>query len=278
MGTLAEPFHYAFLQRALVEIVLVGIVSAAVGPLIVLRRLAFTGESIAETVLPGVVLAEAAGASLLGGAAAFALATVALIALIERDRRVVNDVAVGIALSGLFPLGVILLALQQSPSRSLQDYLFGDLLSIAPSDLVITAAIALAVAAIVTTRRRPLIAASFDRPFAEALGFRTGGTDLLALVLIAASVLVCLLAVGTVLAVALLVMPAATARLLTRRVGPMALVTGAVAIACGIAALELSYQIGIAASPAVVLCLAGVFLLAAAVSASRRLHLRSATA
>lgn len=278
MNTLTEPFHYAFLQRALLEIVLVGIVSGAVGPLIVLRRLAFTGESIAETVLPGVVLAEAAGASLLGGAAAFALATVALIAAIERDRRVVNDVAVGIALSGLFPLGVILLALQTTPTRSLQDYLFGDLLSIAPSDLVITAAIAITVAAVVTTRRRLLIAASFDRPFAEALGFRAGRADVLVLTLIAASVLVCLLAVGTVLAVALLVIPAATARLLTQRLVPMALVAGVIAISCGIAALELSYHAGLAASPAVVLLLAGAFLLAAMLTAARRAQLRSAKA
>ena len=278
MSTLLEPFHYAFLQRALLEIVLVGIVSAAVGPLIVLRRLAFAGESIAETVLPGVVLAEAAGASLLGGAAAFALATVVLIAAIERDRRVVNDVAVGIALSGLFPLGVILLALQTTPSRSLQDYLFGDVLSIAPSDLVATAVIALLVALVVATRRRALIAASFDRPFAEALGFGAGRIDVLVLTLIAASVLVCLLAVGTVLAVALLVMPAAIARLLTRRLVPMALVTGGVAITCGIAALELSYYGGVAASPAIVLCLAAVFLLAVMASVARRAQLRSATA
>ena len=278
MNTLSEPFHYAFLQRALLEVLLVGIVSGAVGPLIVLRRLAFTGESIAETVLPGVVLAEAAGASLLGGAAAFALATVALIAAIERDRRVVNDVAVGIALSGLFPLGVILLALQTTPTRSLQDYLFGDVLSIAPSDLVITAAIAITVAAVVTTQRRLLIAVSFDRPFAEALGFRSGRADVLVLMLVAASVLVCLLAVGTVLAVALLVIPAATARLLTQRIVPMALVTGVVAISCGIAALELSYHAGIAASPAVVLFLAGAFLLAAMLTAARRSQLRSATA
>ena len=278
MTTLAEPFHYAFLQRALAEILLVAIVSGAVGPLIVLRRLAFTGESIAETVLPGVVLAEAAGASLLGGAAAFALATVVLIAALERDRRVVNDVAVGIALSGLFPLGVILLALQRSPARSLQDYLFGDVLSIAPADLVVTGAIALVVTLVVATRRRALIAASFDRPFAEALGFSAGRADLLALVLIAASVLVCLLAVGTVLAVALLVLPAATARLVTRRLVPMALATACIAITGGTGALELSYHAGVAASPAIVLCLAAVFLLALTASLARRAHLRSATA
>ena len=273
MTTLAEPFHYAFLQRALIEVVLVGIVSGAVGPLIVLRRLAFTGESIAETVLPGIVIAEAIGASLIGGAAAFALATVALVASLERDRRVVNDVAVGNALAGLFPLGVILLALQSAPARSLQDYLFGDLLSIAPSDLVATAVIAIAVAAVVTVTRRALTAASFDRGFAEALGFAPGRIDLLALLLVAASVLVSLLAVGTVLALALLVLPAAIARLLTRRLVPMVLLTSALAIACGVVALELSYHYGIAASPAVVLCLAATFLLAATTTGIRRIGL-----
>ena len=132
---LIEPFRLGLMQRALIQVVVVSAVGGAVGCFVVIRGLSFTGESLAHTVLPGVVAAYAIGISLLLGAAALAAVTVAISLLARRDRRITEDTAMGVAFAGLFPLGVILLALQSNPTRSLSDFLFGDVLANSRADV-----------------------------------------------------------------------------------------------------------------------------------------------
>src|SRR3954447_22953594 len=169
------------MQRALLELVVVGAVSGAVGCLVVLRGLSFTGESLAHTVLPGLVLAYALGVSLLLGAAALAAVTVLVALLAQRDARIPDDTAMGVAFAGLFPLGVILLALQSNPTRSLGDFLFGDVLANSPGDVRATLVLAASILLVLAAAFRALLACSFDAPFAAALGYRPRRVDALLL-------------------------------------------------------------------------------------------------
>ena len=168
----------------------------------------------------------------------------------------------GVAFAGLFPLGVILLALQSNPTRSLGDFLFGDVLANSRSDVVATVAISLVILAGLVLLYRPALASSFDRAYAVSIGYRSGLIDTLLLSLVAVTVVVAILAVGNVLALALLIAPAATARLLVTRLWPMMLLAGALGACSGLVALELSYWVGLAAGSTVVLCSAGAFVLA----------------
>ena len=138
-----EPFRLGLMQRALIQVVVISAVGGAVGCFVVIRGLSFTGESLAHTVLPGVVVAYAIGVSLLLGAAVLAAVTVAISLLAQRDRRITEDTAMGVAFAGLFPLGVILLSLQSNPTRSLSDFLFGDVLANSRADVIGTVAISL---------------------------------------------------------------------------------------------------------------------------------------
>jgi manganese/iron transport system permease protein len=257
-----EPFRLGLMQRALIQVVVISAVGGAVGCFVVIRGLSFTGESIAHTVLPGVVAAYAIGVSLLLGAALLAALTVAVSLLAGRDRRITEDTAMGVAFAGLFPLGVIMLALQSNPTRSLSDFLFGDVLANSREDVAATVAISLLILAGLVLLYRPALASSFDRAYAASLGYRPGVIDALLLGLVAATVVVAILAVGNVLALALLIAPAATARLLVTRLWPMMLLAGALGACSGLVALELSYWVGLAAGSTVVLCSAGAFVLA----------------
>jgi manganese/iron transport system permease protein len=266
---LIEPFRLGLMQRALVQVAVISAVGGAVGCFVVIRGLSFTGESLAHTVLPGVVAAYAIGVSLLLGAAVLAAVTVAISLLAQRDRRVAEDTAMGVAFAGLFPLGVILLALQSNPTRSLSDFLFGDVLANSRGDVVATVVISLVILAGLAALQRAALACSFDRAYAASIGFRPGLVDALLLSLVAATVVVAILAVGNVLALALLIAPAATARLLVGRIVPMMLLAAVLGACSGFVALELSYWWGLAAGSAVVLCASGAFVLAFAFSQVR---------
>jgi manganese/iron transport system permease protein len=250
------------MQRALVQVVVISAVGGAVGCFVVIRGLSFTGESIAHTVLPGVVAAYAIGVSLLLGAAVLGAITVAISLLAQRDRRISEDTAMGVAFAGLFPLGVILLALQANPGRSLGDFLFGDVLANSATDVATTVLVSAVILVGLVLVQRAALAVSFDRAYAASLGYRPGAIDALLLVLVATTVVVAILAVGNVLALALLIGPAATARLLLGRLVPMMLLAGVLGALSGLVALELSYWVGLAASSTVVLCSAAEFLLA----------------
>jgi manganese/iron transport system permease protein len=266
---LIEPFRLGLMQRALVQVAVISAVGGAVGCFVVIRGLSFTGESLAHTVLPGVVAAYAIGVSLLLGAAVLAAVTVAISLLAQRDRRIAEDTAMGVAFAGLFPLGVILLALQSNPTRSLSDFLFGDVLANSRGDVVATVVISLVILAGLAALQRAALACSFDRAYAASIGFRPGLVDALLLSLVAATVVVAILAVGNVLALALLIAPAATARLLVGRIVPMMLLAAVLGACSGFVALELSYWWGLAAGSAVVLCASGAFVLAFAFSQVR---------
>lgn len=257
-----EPFRLGLMQRALLQVVVISAVGGAVGCFVVIRGLSFTGESLAHTVLPGVVAAYALGVSLLLGAAVLAGVTVAIALLARGDRRISEDTAIGVSFAGLFPLGVILLALQSNPSRSLGDFLFGDVLANSRGDVIGTVLISLVILAGLVLLYRPALASSFDRSYAASIGYRPGLIDGLLLALVAATVVVAILAVGNVLALALLIAPAATARLLVGRLLPMMLLAAALGALGGLVALELSYWAGLAAGSTVVLCAAGEFVLA----------------
>jgi ABC-type Mn2+/Zn2+ transport system permease subunit len=266
-----EPFELGLMQRALLELVVVGAVSGAVGCLVVLRGLSFTGESLAHTVLPGLVLAYALGVSLLLGAAALAAVTVLIALFARHDGRITDDTAMGVAFAGLFPLGVILLAVQEHPTRSLADFLFGDVLANSPSDVRATIALAGLIGVGLWLGYRAALATSFDRAYAATLGYRPQAVDALLLSLVAATVVVSMMTVGNVLALALLVTPAAAARLLVGRMLPMLGLAALLGALAGVAALELSYWAGLAASATVVLCAAAEFVLCLAVAGTRGL-------
>ena len=245
------------MQRALLELVLVGVVGGVLGCWIVLYELSYSAESLAHSLFPGLVLAALLGFPLVLGGAIGVLAAAAAVALAARVPGIERDTSVAVVITSLFGLGV-LLALTPATPPGLENLLFGDLLGVSRADLVTAGALTGAVLLALVLLHRQLLAVGFDRTTARALGGRPLLTDLSLLALIAAATLIAVRGLGNLLVVAVLVAPAATARLLTRRFVPMMALAAVLAVACGIGGLYLSYYTGTAGGASV----AGLYVLA----------------
>ncbi len=262
-----DPFADEFMRRACAEIALVGIAGGAIGCWVVLFRLSYAAESLAHSILPGIVVAAIAGVPLiLGGAPAIVVAGLA-IPRVSRVRGLSREVAVGIVVTTLFGLGV-LLALSPDSPPGIGELLFGDLLGVSDGDLLAAAALTVATVAALAVLHPRLLATGFDRDAAGSLGAAPAVTEAVLLMLLAAAIVVSVQALGNLLVVAVLVGPAATARQLTHRILPMLLAAAGVAVACGVAGLYLSWYAGTAAGASVVLAIVVAYGLAASLRAA----------
>jgi len=259
MHALVHPWTLGFMQRALLELVLVGVVGGVLGCWIVLYELSYSAESLAHSLFPGLVLAALLGFPLVLGGALGVLVAAAAVALASRAPGIERDTAVAIVITSLFGLGV-LLALTPASPPGLQTLLFGDLLGVSGSDLATAAGLAAAVLGGVALLHRELLAVGFDRASARALGARPLLADLALLALIAAATLIAVRGLGNLLVVAVLVAPAATARLLSGRLTTMMALAVAVAAACSVGGLYLSYYASTAGGASVAGLLVGVYL------------------
>jgi manganese/iron transport system permease protein len=278
---LVEPFRLPYMQRALLEVLLLGTLAGVVGVFVVLRRLAFVSDALTHTIFPGVVIAHLLDRSLLLGALAFGVLTAVLLTGITAgSRRVGADAALAILLTSCFSLGVVLVSRTRTYTADLTVFLFGRVLAVDRADLLQTLALAAVVAAALWALRKELVLRAFDPDGAAAMGYRTAALDLVLNLLIALVVVAAVKAVGTVLVVALIVVPAAAARLLADRVATTAVLAAALGALGGWLGLAASYEVSVdhgvrlAAGATIVVVLVALFALAAAAAPVRRRLLR----
>ena len=266
---LVEPFTEPIVQRAAAGVVLLGIVGGLAGCWVVLYGLSYAAESLAHGSLPGMVVAVAAGLPLVVGTSGGLLVAAAAIALVARVPALGRDTAVSIVISTMLGLGA-LLALAPSTPRGLAALLFGDVLGLSTADLAVGVLVAALLAVLLTVFHGRLLAVGFDRESAARLGVRPGLVELLLLVLLGLALVVVVPALGNLLAAAILIGPAATARLVTRRVPSMLAVAVLLAIGCGLAGLEASYQLSTASGATIAATILVVYLLALGRATLRR--------
>ncbi|HEX6674001.1 MAG TPA: metal ABC transporter permease [Actinomycetes bacterium] len=279
-----EPFRLPYMQRALAEVLLLGVLTGVAGVFVVLRRLAFMTDALTHTVFPGLVVAQLAGRSLALGALAFGVLTAVLFTLLAANRRVGSDASMAIVLTALFSVGVVLVSRQHSYTSDLTLFLFGRVLTVDGADLVTTLVLAVLVLAVLAVLGKELVLRAFDPEGATAMGYRGMVLDLVLNLLIALVVVAAVKAVGTVLVVAMLVVPAASARLLADRLAGMTILSCAFAVLGGWGGLLASYQLSVrgglrlAAGATIVVVLVACFLAALAVATLRgRAGARAAT-
>lgn len=269
---LVDPFRAGYMQRAMLEMALLSVLAGTAGVYVVLRRLAFIGDTLTHTVFPGVVIALLLHRSLILGALAFGVLSAVLLALLTTNRRVSPDAALAILLTSFFALGVVLVSRSRSYSADLTTLLFGRVLAVERLDIAQTAGLAAIVLLVLGLVHKELIFRAFDPDAAAALGYRTALLDLVLNLLVALVVVAALKAVGTALVLAFIVTPAAAARLVTDRIVAMVAVSwlfGALASWLG---LGLSYDaslhhgVRLASGPAVVVVLTALFVVVLACS------------
>jgi ABC-type Mn2+/Zn2+ transport system permease subunit len=259
---ITEPLQFEFMQRALLAVALVGVVSAVVGAFVVVRGMAFVGDALAHASFAGVAAAFALGVSIYLGALVAAIVTALGIAFISQRGRLRFDTAIGVLFVGAFALGIVIVSRQDNYTVDLFSFVFGNVLGVSWQDLWLMAGIGGFVVAVIALFYKELLFTSYDATVAEAAGIPTRIIEYGLMGLIALSTVVALQAVGIVLVIAMLVTPAATASLLVRRLHHIIFVGAAVAVASAVIGLYVSYYAEVASGASIVLVATSFFALA----------------
>lgn len=250
--------EYAFMQRALIMALAVGVVAGVVGSFVILRGLSLMGDAISHAVLPGVAMSYAVGINLIFGAMTMGLATAVAITYIQRRSQLKSDTAMGVVFSAAFALGVILIA-EVDAAVNLHNILFGNLLAVTKADFILTLVIAGLVLGVMELFYRHLLVTTFDPQVAPTYGSSPAAMHYLLMVVLTAVTVAALQTVGIILVVAMLVTPAASAFLVTQRMRPLMTVAVVVAVVSAVCGMYLSYSFNLPSGPAIVLVLATIF-------------------
>ncbi len=257
---LLQPLNYEFMIRALATTLIASIVCAVLSCWLVLIGWSLMGDAVSHAVLPGVVLAYVVGAPFALGAVIFGFLAVALIGAVRDTSRVKEDAAIGIVFSSLFALGLVLISV--TPSQTdLNHIIFGNLLGVSWADLTQVIILGAITFAILVAKRRDFTLYAFDPTHAHAIGLNPKILGAALLGLLALTAVVALQAVGVVLVVAMLIIPGATAYLLTDRFGRMLVIAPAISAVCAVIGLYVSYYLDTASGGMVVLTQGAVFVL-----------------
>lgn len=237
-----EPMQFAFMQRALMMAVLVGLVSAVFSCFLVLKGWSLMGDAISHAVLPGIVLAYIISIPLSIGAFFAGLFCAVSTGFIKEHSRLKEDSIMGIIFSGMFALGLVIFVKIQ-PDIHLDHILFGNLLGIETIDLYETSIICVLTLLVIIIRRQDLLLYCFDQAYARAIGLPVKLIHYALLVMLSLTIVASLKAVGVILVIAMLVAPGSIAYLLSNRFSTMLVISSSVAVSSSILGVFASYYL-----------------------------------
>lgn len=251
---------YHFLQNALVTAIVIGIVSGAVGCFIILRSMSLMGDAISHAVLPGVALSFILGINFFVGAIVFGLLASVIITYIKENSVIKGDTAIGITFSSFLALGIILIGVANS-STDLFHILFGNILAVQDSDKWITIGVSVFVLGVIILFFKELLITSFDPILAKSMGMNVNAYHYMLMILLTLVSVTAMQSVGTILIVALLITPAATAYLYANSLKVMLVMSSAIGALSSVLGLYLGYTFNVAAGSSIVLTSAVIFLI-----------------
>jgi manganese/iron transport system permease protein len=262
---LLEPLQYGFMQRGMLAVLVIGAVSGIIGCFVVVRGMSFFSDAVAHGALPGVAVAYISGGDIFLGALVAGITVALSIGWLTREERLKEDTAIGVMFAGMFALGIAIISTSKSYSVDLAHILFGNVLSVNDADLRLIVVLGTIVVLTIIALYKEFMILSFDASLARTLKLPGEGLRILLLVLLAITVVASLQTVGIALMVAMLVTPAATAQLLTRRLHHMMMLAAGIGAFSGIAGLYFSYHLNmvfnvdITSGPAIVLTTTAIF-------------------
>jgi len=259
---ISGPLAYGFIQRGLAAALMVGVLCSVVGCYVVLRSMAFLGDALAHAILPGVAVAYLFGGNLTLGALAAAILVALGVGFVARDGTIKEDTAIGILFAAALSLGIAMISSIRTYAVDLSHILFGNVLGVGEGDLWMIAILGLVVLAAIVLFYKEFLVISFDPVLAMTLRMPVSLLRNLLLVMLAVTIVASMQTVGVGLVAAMLVTPAATAYLLTRRLPSMMLLAGLIGGFSGVVGMYASYYANISSGAAIVLAATFVFILA----------------
>jgi manganese/iron transport system permease protein/iron/zinc/copper transport system permease protein len=256
-----EPFRYEFFVRGLIAAAVVGGLCGLIGVYIVLRRMAYIGHGLSHAVFGGAVVSYVMAFNFFVGASLWGFLAALLITLTTRKRKIGADAAIGIVTTASFAVGIALVSRYKTFTRSFDAALFGNILGVAPGDLLAILVVAAATALIVFVAYKQLLFATFDPEVARYYGVPTGWVDAVFSLVLAATIVVSMQVLGVTMIAADIIIPPIAARLLTDSFRRMVLLSTGLGVFCGLGGIYLSYYLDVSSGATVVLFSAAIFLL-----------------
>jgi ABC-type Mn2+/Zn2+ transport system permease subunit len=260
---LSDPYQTDFMRNAAVVAVLIGFLAPTIGVWVVLRRLAYLGDAMSHATLGGVAGAYLLGVSITLGALVAGLVMGVLVTQLERHRRIGQDAAIGVAESLLFALGIVLISRSDRIGVDLSHYLFGQIVTVTRHDLLVSGGLTLGALIVVLVLFDDLRAITFDPAHARQVGIRVDAVHLALMALISVTVVVSLDTVGLLMSIAMIITPAATARMVTNRARTMTVVAIGIGSSSALLGLTLAYHLATPPGPTIALCTIAWFALVA---------------
>ncbi len=255
-----EPLQYAFIQKALIASLLVAACCSLLGVYVVLRRIANIGHALTHSALPGLVIAFMLKINLFFGAFASTLLTALGIGVLSKDDKVYEDTATGMLPTVMFAIGVLLISATRS-YRDMSAMLFGNILGVTDGDLWLMAAVTVIIIVVLSLVFKEMMLYCVDGDYAANIGINTNSLRYLLLFLVSLSVVVGIQAVGTILTNALLIVPVATARLITHQMKGLIILSLSFASFSCVGGVYMSYYAGLASGASIVLICSLIFMM-----------------
>lgn len=269
---LFDPLQYEFVRSAIAMGCIVGVLCPAIGAFSIVQRLSLLGSAISHSVLPGLAIANFFGANLLLGAFISGVLSTLAMSWIQARTRVKADSAMSLTLVSFFAIGVALLSTLNS-RLDLEDLLFGNILSVSPSEVWLTGIVAAIALGSIVLFYKELLFFSFDRHGAEAAGLPVRVIDAGFVAAVTLAIVMGMQAVGVILVISLLVGPALTASLWVQELHWMIVLGTVLGVLSSIAGIYLSFHLNLPPGPAIAIVVFGLFLLA--LGTANRPRLRS---
>ena len=267
---LTRPFAFDFFRDGLVVATLAGALCGLVGVYVVLRGMSYIGHGLSHAIFGGFAASTLIGVNVFLGAGAWGLASALMITGVTRRRTIGADAAIGVVTTASFALGLAIIQLHGSPGLNADAALFGNVLGVSDTDVLVIAAVTVLAAAVVFLGYRRLLFTTFDAEVAEVSGVRTAWVDAVLMSVLAAAILATMNVVGVTLIAAVLVIPAVVARLLTDSFARMLWLSALIGAVSGFVGMNLSYHLDVASGPVIVLTGAALFAAVFVVSGLRR--------
>ena len=270
MSTLLEPFQYEFFQRALIVATITGALCGVIGVYVVLRGMSYIGHGLSHAIFGGAVASYVVGVNVFVGAGLWGLAAALFINKVARRRSIGADAAIGAITSASFAIGIILISVQDTFVVNFEALLWGNVLGVAPADVLIVAAVAVGTVLFVFFGYRQLLFSTFDPEVAEVSGVRTARVDIGLAIVLTATIAATMNVIGVLMIAAMLVIPPVIGRLLTDSFSRMLWISVGAGTFCGLVGVYASYYLDWSPGGTVVLTASVLFLGAYALSGWRR--------
>lgn len=259
MTLISEPLAYEFFRQGLAASVLVGLVCGLIGVYVVLRHMSYIGHGLSHAVFGGAVVAYVLSIDFYLGAGLWGFAAALLINAVARQRRIGADAAIGIVTTASFAIGVALVSRTRSFTQDFEAALFGNILGVTPTDLLVIGGVTAAVALFIALFYKRLLFITFDPDVAPIFGVPTRLVDTLFALALAATIVASINIVGVTLIAATLIIPASTARLVTDSFARMLVLSAGFGAAAGALGMYASYWLDISSGATIVLLEAAGF-------------------